>query len=59
MRVASGLDSMVLGEPQIFGQVKVAYQHAQQAGTVGQQLDRVFQQTFSAVNVYVPIPLLV
>nr|MBP8111523.1 glutamyl-tRNA reductase [Agitococcus sp.] len=50
MRVASGLDSMVLGEPQIFGQVKVAYQHAQQAGTMGQQLDRVFQQTFSAVK---------
>jgi glutamyl-tRNA reductase len=50
MRVASGLDSMVLGEPQIFGQVKVAYQHAQQAGTVGQKLDRVFQQTFSAVK---------
>ena len=41
---------MVLGEPQIFGQVKVAYQHAQQAGTVGQKLDRVFQQTFSAVK---------
>ncbi len=50
MRVASGLDSMVLGEPQIFGQVKVAYQHAQQAGTMGQKLDRVFQQAFSAVK---------
>lgn len=50
MRVASGLDSMVLGEPQIFGQVKMAYQHAQQAGTVGQQLERVFQQTFAAVK---------
>jgi glutamyl-tRNA reductase len=50
MRVASGLDSMVLGEPQIFGQVKMAYQHAQQAGTMGQQLDRVFQQTFAAVK---------
>ncbi len=50
MRVASGLDSMVLGEPQIFGQVKIAYQHAQQAGTVGQQLERVFQQTFAAVK---------
>jgi glutamyl-tRNA reductase len=50
MRVASGLDSMVLGEPQIFGQVKVAYQHAQQAGTMGQHLDRVFQQTFAAVK---------
>lgn len=50
MRVASGLDSMVLGEPQIFGQVKVAYQHAQQAGTIGSHLDRVFQQTFAAVK---------
>jgi len=50
MRVASGLDSMVLGEPQIFGQVKVAYQHAQQAGTMGQHLERVFQQTFAAVK---------
>jgi glutamyl-tRNA reductase len=50
MRVASGLDSMVLGEPQIFGQVKTAYQHAQQAGTVGQGLDRVFQQVFAAVK---------
>ena len=35
MRVASGLDSLVLGEPQIFGQVKTAYQHAQQAGNNG------------------------
>lgn len=50
MRVASGLDSMVLGEPQIFGQVKTAYQHAQEAGTVGQSLDRVFQQVFAAVK---------
>ncbi|HEX5362242.1 MAG TPA: glutamyl-tRNA reductase [Fluviicoccus sp.] len=50
MRVASGLDSMILGEPQIFGQVKTAYQHAQQAGTVGQGLDRVFQQVFAAVK---------
>lgn len=50
MRVASGLDSMVLGEPQIFGQVKTAYQHALEAGTVGQGLDRVFQQVFAAVK---------
>ncbi len=49
-RVAAGLDSMVLGEPQIFGQVKTAFQHAQQAGTAGQQLDRVFQQVFAAVK---------
>lgn len=50
MRVASGLDSLVLGEPQIFGQVKTAYQHAQQAGTVNHGLDRIFQQVFSAVK---------
>ena len=49
-RVASGLDSMVLGEPQIFGQVKDAFQHAQQAGTAGQSLERVFQQVFAAVK---------
>jgi glutamyl-tRNA reductase len=50
MRVASGLDSMVLGEPQILGQVKSAYQHAQLAGTMGSQLDNIFQQTFAAAK---------
>src|SRR5690554_7052557 len=35
MRVASGLDSLVLGEPQIFGQMKTAYSIAQESGTVG------------------------
>ena len=38
MRVASGLDSQVLGEPQIMGQVKVAYESAREAGTVGSEL---------------------
>lgn len=50
MRVASGLDSMVLGEPQIFGQVKHALQLARQAGTVGSQLSRLFEQAFYAAK---------
>ncbi|MBM95924.1 MAG: glutamyl-tRNA reductase [Oceanospirillaceae bacterium] len=47
MRVASGLDSLVLGEPQILGQMKSAYSAAQEAGTVGSELGRLFRQTFS------------
>jgi len=47
IRVASGLDSMVLGEPQIFGQVKSAFAVAQEAGAIGNELARVFQQTFT------------
>ncbi|MFQ5982439.1 MAG: glutamyl-tRNA reductase, partial [Woeseiaceae bacterium] len=46
-RVACGLDSMVLGEPQILGQLKDAYRQAQQAGSVGSRLGRLFQHTFS------------
>jgi len=46
MRVASGLDSMVLGEPQILGQLKTAYGAAQSSGTVGTLLGRLFQQAF-------------
>ncbi len=49
-RVACGLDSMVLGEPQILGQLKDAYREAQQAGTVGKQLSRFFQHTFSVAK---------
>ncbi len=49
-RVACGLDSMVLGEPQILGQLKDAYRQAQQSGTVGQQLTRLFQHTFSVAK---------
>ena len=44
-RVACGLDSMVLGEPQILGQLKDAFRHAQQAGTAGKQLGRLFTMT--------------
>lgn len=47
VRVTSGLDSMILGEPQIFGQVKTAYEIAQQAGTVGKTLNQIFQHVFS------------
>ncbi len=50
LRVASGLDSMVLGEPQILGQVKEAYRQAQTAGTVGKLLGRLFQHTFSVAK---------
>lgn len=49
-RVASGLDSMVLGEPQILGQMKLAYQTASQAGTLGKTLGKLFQHTFSAAK---------
>ncbi len=49
-RVASGLESMVLGEPQILGQMKTAYQTAQQAGTLGKDLNQLFQHTFSTAK---------
>jgi glutamyl-tRNA reductase len=49
-RVACGLDSMVLGETQVLGQLKDAFRDAQQAGTVGQQLSRLFQHTFSVAK---------
>jgi len=49
-RVASGLDSMILGEPQILGQMKTAYQQACAAGTLGKNLGKLFQHTFSAAK---------
>jgi len=49
-RVASGLDSMVLGEPQILGQMKDAYQQASAAGTTGKVFNRLFQHTFSVAK---------
>lgn len=49
-RVACGLDSMILGEPQILGQMKTAYQAAYQAGTLGKNLSKLFQHTFSAAK---------
>lgn len=45
MRVAAGLDSMVLGEPQILGQLKDAWDIARDAGTVGPELERLSQHT--------------
>jgi len=50
LRVASGLDSLVLGEPQILGQIKDAYATANEAGTMGGKLDRLFQHTFSVAK---------
>lgn len=50
MSVASGLDSLVLGEPQILGQVKQAYQQAKEAGTVGSIFERLFQSTFAVAK---------
>jgi len=50
MRVACGLDSLVLGEPQILGQIKTAYDEAREAGTLGPLLGRLFQATFSTAK---------
>ena len=49
-RVASGLDSMILGEPQILGQVKLAVKIAAEAGMLGGPLDRLFQETFKVAK---------
>jgi len=49
-RVASGLDSMVLGEPQILGQMKHAFHTAATAGATGKVLNRLFQHTFSVAK---------
>ena len=50
LQVACGLDSMVLGEPQILGQVKSAYQTANNAKATGKLLGRLFQHTFSVAK---------
>jgi glutamyl-tRNA reductase len=49
-RVASGLDSMVLGEPQILGQFKDAARSAEAAGTLGLVLNKLFQRTFTVAK---------
>ena len=48
--VAAGLDSLILGEPQILGQLKDAYRAAQRAGTAGSLLNRLFQTTFAVAK---------
>ena len=49
-RVASGLDSMVLGEPQILGQMKQAVRAAESAGTLGTMLHKLFQKSFAVAK---------
>jgi len=50
MRVACGLDSLVLGEPQILGQMKQAYGQAKAAGSMALVMDRLFQRTFGVAK---------
>lgn len=50
LRVATGLDSLVLGEPQILGQLKSAWQQARQAGALGPELERLFQRSFAVAK---------
>ncbi|AKA37067.1 glutamyl-tRNA reductase [Yersinia ruckeri] len=50
MRVASGLDSLVLGEPQILGQVKKAFAESQREQSLSGELERLFQKTFSVAK---------
>jgi len=49
-RVASGLDSLVIGEPQILGQMKTAFAKAHKNGNTGKVLNRLFQNTFSVAK---------
>ncbi|EKF74150.1 glutamyl-tRNA reductase [Alcanivorax hongdengensis A-11-3] len=50
MRVAGGLDSLVLGEPQILGQMREAYARATEAGLLNGELSRLFQEVFSVAK---------
>jgi len=50
MRVCSGLDSMILGEPQILGQIKQAFRTAGESGTVGRDLTLLFQSAFNVAK---------
>jgi len=50
MRVCSGLDSLILGEPQILGQMKQAFREAGESGTVGRELTLLFQSAFNVAK---------
>jgi glutamyl-tRNA reductase len=50
MQVASGLDSMILGEPQIFGQMKSAFAVAAHSGSISSELGRIFPQVFATAK---------
>jgi len=50
MRVASGLDSLIIGEPQILGQLKSAYAVSQTANTLSNSLEQMFQETFATAK---------
>jgi glutamyl-tRNA reductase len=50
LRVSCGLDSMILGEPQILGQIKTAYSQALNANTLGKTLGRLFQHAFTVAK---------
>jgi glutamyl-tRNA reductase len=50
MQVACGLDSLILGEPQILGQVKQAFSEAKHIGTVNGQFEKIFQTTFAVAK---------
>ncbi len=50
LRVACGLDSMILGEPQVLGQLKSAYTTASKVGTTGQLLNKLFEHSFSVAK---------
>jgi len=50
IQVAAGLDSMVLGEPQIFGQLKSAFAVAEDSGTIGSELGRIFPRVFAVAK---------
>jgi glutamyl-tRNA reductase len=50
LRVATGLDSLVLGEPQILGQLKTAWKQARQAGALCPELERLFQRSFAVAK---------
>ena len=50
LRVSSGLDSLIVGEPQVLGQVKYAYRAARHAGTSGRLLSRLFEKAFATAK---------